>query len=348
MHLDRRSACSRAAQLAALSPVADPNPRVGCVVVGDDGRLLAEGYHRGAGTWHAEAAAINEAISTGVDLRGATAYVTLEPCAHTGRTPSCARALVRAGVARVVFGQSDPNGAAAGGARILRDAGIAVEQDDTLAIASRDLNTDWTFSVTHARPFVRWKYASMLDGFSAAADGTSQWITGPVARADVHAQRAEHGAIVVGTGTVLADDPQLTVRDVPGRVLPQQPLRVVVGDTPIPEGARALDDAARTLVLPRQSPADVLTTLHARGVHAVWLEGGPTLAAAFLRAGLVDEVVAYLAPALLGAGHPAAADLGITTIADARRFDLVDVTPLRSSEPPATDLRLRLRPTKEI
>ncbi|MBO1757362.1 bifunctional diaminohydroxyphosphoribosylaminopyrimidine deaminase/5-amino-6-(5-phosphoribosylamino)uracil reductase RibD [Dermacoccus nishinomiyaensis] len=338
----------RAAQLAALSPRVDPNPRVGCVVVDADGVILAEGYHRGAGTWHAEAAAINEAIATGVDLRSATAYVTLEPCAHTGRTPSCARALIRAGVARVVFGQPDPNGAAAGGAQILREAGVAVEQHDTLAAASQDLNADWTFSVTHARPFVRWKYASTLDGFSAASDGTSQWITGPVARVDVHAQRAEHGAIVVGTGTVLVDDPQLTVRDAQGRAGVQQPLRVVVGDTPIPGTARVLDDAASTLVLPRQSPTDVLAALHARGIHAVWLEGGPTLAAGFLRAGLVDEIVAYLAPALLGAGRPAAADLGITTIAEARRFDLVDATTLPSNEPSATDLRLRLRPTKEI
>ena len=234
------------------------------------------------------------------------------------------------------------------GAQILREAGVAVEQDDTLAAASRDLNADWTFSVTHARPFVRWKYASTLDGFSAASDHTSQWITGPVARVDVHAQRAEHGAIVVGTGTVLADDPQLTVRDAQGRAGVQQPLRVVVGDTPIPDTARVLDNAATTLVLPRQSPTDVLAALHARGIHAVWLEGGPTLAAVFLRAGLVDEIVAYLAPALLGAGRPAAADLDITTITEARRFDLVDATTLPSNEPPATDLRLRLRPTKEI
>ena len=234
----------RAAQLAALSPRVDPNPRVGCVVVDADGVILAEGYHRGAGTWHAEAAAINEAIATGVDLRGATAYVTLEPCSHTGRTPSCARALIRAGVARVVFGQPDPNGAAAGGAQILREAGVAVEQVDTLAAASRDLNADWTFSVTHARPFVRWKYASTLDGFSAASDGTSQWITGPAARVDVHAQRAEHGAIVVGTGTVLADDPQLTVRDTDGTNLPTQPLRVVIGDRDLPADARVVDDAA--------------------------------------------------------------------------------------------------------
>lgn len=348
MRLDSAGAGVRAAHLAALSPCADANPRVGCVVLSTDGRLLAEGYHRGAGTPHAEAAAIAEADDAGIDLRGATAYVTLEPCAHTGRTPSCARALVQAGVARVVYGQEDPNGAAAGGAAILRAAGIDVQQDEVIAAASRDLNREWTFSVTRSRPFVRWKFAATLDGYSAASDGTSQWITGAAARADVHRLRAEHSALVVGTGTVLADDPHLTVRDGAGRTRLQQPLRVVVGNSELPTDARVLDATARTLVLGRMQPQEILATLRERGVHAVWLEGGPTLAASFLRAGLVDEIVAYLAPALLGAGRHVSADLGARTIADLRRFELADVATLASSSgggrAAARDVRLTLRP----
>lgn len=348
MKLDRSGAVRRSVALAALSPLPDANPRVGCVIVSTDGSVLAEGYHRGAGTPHAEAAAIAQANADGVDLRGATAYVTLEPCAHQGRTPSCARALVAAGVARVVYGQGDPNGAAAGGAGILADAGIAVEQDAELARQGAALNEDWTFSVTHARPVVRWKFAATLDGFSAAADGSSRWITGSTARADVHRLRAQHGAVVVGTGTALADDPQLTVRDTDGTNLPTQPLRVVVGDRDLPADARVLDDAAETLQLRTHDVDAVLEVLHERGIHAVWLEGGPTLAAAFLAAERVDEVLAYVAPAMLGAGRPAAADFGAASMTDLRRFDLVDVTslvtPADATTPAQTDLRLTLRP----
>lgn len=349
LKLEPQLAAARALDLARLSPSPNPNPRVGCVVVSPDGTLLAEGYHRGAGTWHAEAAAINDAVATGTSLKGATAYVTLEPCAHHGRTPSCARALVRAGVAHVVYGQPDPNGPAAGGAAILTAAGIAVRQNDDLRAGSEDLNRDWTFSVTHHRPVVRWKFAGTLDGFSAAPDGSSQWITGPAARADVHRLRAQHGAIVVGTGTVLTDDPHLTTRTSDGTLAARQPLRVVVGRRPVPDQARVLDAAAETLLLSAHDPAEVLAELTGRDIHAVWLEGGPTLAAAFLQAGLVDEVIAYLAPALLGSGRPVAADLGTTSMADLRRFALSDVAMLPSSataeQPAQTDLRLTLTPT---
>lgn len=338
----------RAVALARMSPQADANPRVGCVIVASDGRVLAEGHHRGAGTAHAEAAAIADAMARGVDLRGATAYVTLEPCAHAGRTPSCAHALVRAGISQVVLGQPDPNPVAAGGARILEAAGVGVRFDDELASSSERLNAEWTFSVTHARPFVRWKFAATLDGFSAAADGSSRWITGPTARADVHQWRARHGAVVVGTQTVLDDDPHLTVRDENDRPAQRQPLRVIVGRRELPKGARVFDAAAPSVHLRTHDVEAVLQAVRDRGVHGVWLEGGPALAAAFLEAGLIDEVVAYLAPALLGRGARASGDFGATSMPHLRRFDLIDVTPLASPAqghgPAQTDVRLTMRP----
>lgn len=311
-----------ALELAARGPVVDPNPRVGCVLV-NDGAVVGRGFHRGAGTPHAEAAALADA---GEKTRGATAFVTLEPCNHHGRTPPCAAALIDAGVVRVVYAAADPSHAAAGGARRLRAAGIAVEQatDDITDHAARAeaLNPGWTFAARHGRPLVTWKSASTLDGRVAAADGTSRWITGPASRQEVHRLRARVGAVVVGTGTVRADDPALTVRDVPHD---GQPLRVVLGRSDIPSSAKIFDDAAETLVILTHDPAKALEQLHERGIRHVLLEGGPTLAAAFLAAGLVDEIHAYLAPVLLGAGANLLGDLAIGTIADAQRWHLDDV-----------------------
>lgn len=312
----------RALALAARGPVADPNPRVGAVILDRDGVVVGEGWHRGAGTPHAEVEALRAA---GPRAAGGTAVVTLEPCNHTGRTGPCAQALVAAGVARVVFGQSDPNPVAAAGARTLRAAGVEVV-GGLLAAEAAGLNRAWTFAVSHGRPMVTWKFAATLDGRSAAEDGTSRWITGAAARADVHDLRAQCDAILVGTGTVLADDPQLTVRHPDGTLRERQPLRVVVGERDLPGGARVLDDTASTLHLRDRDPALALKALADREVRHVWLEGGPTLAAAFVTAGLVDEVVAYLAPALLGAGAAAVGDLGIRTIGDALRLVPREVT----------------------
>jgi diaminohydroxyphosphoribosylaminopyrimidine deaminase/5-amino-6-(5-phosphoribosylamino)uracil reductase len=325
----------RALELAARGPWPDPNPRVGCVLVAPDGSVVGEGFHRGAGTPHAEVAALTAA---GDAARGATAYVSLEPCAHTGHTGPCAEALAKSGVTRVVFAQADPNPAAAGGADLLRAARVEVV-GGVRAGEAEALNERWTRTILLGRPLVTWKFAATLDGRSAAADGTSRWITGPAARADVHRLRAECDAVVVGMGTVLADDPALTVRPDPGH----QPLRVVVGpEDRIPAGARVLDDAAETLVLTerdtgRHAPEGVLRVLHERGVVSVLLEGGPTLAAAFLSAGLVDRVVAYVAPALLGAGPATVADLGVGTITDALRLRLCEVMQV------GDDVRLTLR-----
>ncbi len=319
------AAMRRALVLAATPGVPlGPNPRVGCVLLDDTGATIAEGHHRGAGTPHAEAAALSAA---GHRARGATAVVTLEPCNHTGRTGPCAEALIAAGVRRVVYAQTDGNPVARAGADRLRAAGVDVE-GGVLATEAEQLNSAFSYALRHQRPYVTWKLAATLDGRSAAADGTSRWVTSPEARADVHRLRAECDAILVGTGTVLADDPHLTVRDGADRPLARrrQPLRVVMGLRPIPATARVFDDAADTWQLHTRVPAEALAQLFAHDRQHVWLEGGPTLAGAFIRADLVDRVVAYIAPALLGAGPAALQDAGIGTIGEALRLQVRDVT----------------------
>lgn len=320
-------AMRRALELAASPGVPHgPNPRVGCVLLAPNGVEVAEGFHRGAGTPHAEAAALTAAGDT---ARGAIAVVTLEPCNHTGRTGPCAQALIEAGVSRVVFAQPDPNPEASGGAETLRAAGIAVELG-LLERESRQLNRAWTFAYEHGRPFVTWKFASTLDGRSAAADGSSRWISNEAARRDTHRLRAECDAILVGTGTVLRDDPELTVRDAVDEPLARdlQPLRVVMGDRDVPADARVFNDLAETVQLRTRIPHQALAELHARGRQHLFLEGGPSVAAAFAAAGLVDEVVAYLAPKLLGSGTAAVADLGIGSIGEALELKVTDVTVL--------------------
>jgi len=321
----------RALELAARGPAADPNPRVGAVITDRDGRVVGEGFHHGAGHRHAEVEAL---ASAGDGAAGGTVWVTLEPCDHMGRTGPCSQALLDAGVARVVYGQADPNPQAAGGAARLRAAGIVVD-GGLLAEEAQKLNQAWTFAVTYGRPWVVWKFAATLDGRSAAADGTSQWITGPAARADVHHLRAQSGAILVGTGTVLADDPCLTVRRPDGTLRERQPLRVVMGHRAIPEAARVLDQSAPTVQLRERDPVQALRTLADRNIRQVWLEGGPSLAGAFLDAGVVDEVVAYLAPALLGSGRFAVGDLGVSTIGEMVRLHPHQITTL------GPDIRIR-------
>jgi len=315
----------RALELAEQSPWPNPNPQVGCVVLDALGRLAGEGFHRGAGTAHAEVAAL---AAAGERARGGTAYVTLEPCAHTGRTGPCTAALVDAGVVRVVYAQTDPHAAAAGGGDVLRAKGIEVVPGVRAAEAA-DVNARWTRTIALGRPLVTWKFAATLDGRSAAADRSSQWITGEEARADVHALRASRDAIVAGTGTVLVDDPRLTARPVGrmplGSVPTAQPRRVVVGLRDVPASARVFAGPGDVIQVRSHDPAEVLAVLWDEGLRDVWLEGGPTLAAAFLRAGLVDEIYAYVAPALLGSGRSAVGDLGIGSIDQLSRFSLEDV-----------------------
>ena len=311
-----------------------PNPVVGCVLLSAAGEVVGEGFHAYAGGPHAEIVALAQA---GERARGGTAVVSLEPCNHTGRTGPCAGALITAGVRRVVIAVDDPTLAAAGGAATLRSAGVEVMTGVRTEAAERG-NIAWLTAVRRGRPHVTWKFAATLDGRSAAADGTSRWITSEPARADVHALRGTVDAIIAGVGTVLADDPHLTVRDPRnGGLAITQPLRVVVdtcGRTP--GKARVRDATAPTWIATAAAagtgpdgrvdlPA-MLTQLYARGVRGALLEGGPTLAGSFLAAGLVDAVVGYVAPKLLGAGAPALAHAGVVTIGDAIGMDLVDVT----------------------
>ncbi|NGN63012.1 bifunctional diaminohydroxyphosphoribosylaminopyrimidine deaminase/5-amino-6-(5-phosphoribosylamino)uracil reductase RibD [Streptomyces sp. A7024] len=365
----RRAIALAARALGSTSP----NPVVGCVILDADGRTVGEGYHQRAGGPHAEIHALADA---GERARGGTAVVTLEPCNHTGRTGPCAQALIDAGVSRVVYAVADPSpssptsseqgmphsGAPSGGAATLAAAGVEAE-GGLLADEAAAGNRAWLTAVQTGRPFVRWKYAAGLDGRSAAADGTSRWITSAESRADVHRLRAEADAVVAGAGTARADDPHLAVR---GRDGVTQPLRVIVDSnaTAVKPDARVLDDAAPTLIavatdadashltgraevlrLPRAaggglSVPDLLAALYERGVRSVLLEGGPTLAGAFLAAGAVDEVTGYLAPVLLGAGPAALGDAGISTISEALRLDVTTVErigpDLRITAVPAT------------
>lgn len=315
----------RALEIAAHGPSRGVNPQVGCVILDTDGTVIAEGWHRGAGTPHAEVDALSQ-LAPGA-ARGATAVVTLEPCNHTGRTGPCAVALLDAGVARVVYAVTDPGRHSGGGAERLRAGGVSVA-GGVLVDEAEALLGDWLTSARLGRPLVTVKWASTLDGRIAAADGSSRWITGEAARIDVHRRRAEHDAILVGTGTVLADDPSLTARDTDGGLLPTQPVPVVMGDRAIPADA-AVHRHPRPVVLHHgHDPAAVLAELRAVGIRSVFIEGGPTIATAFLRAGLADTVLTYLAPVLLGGPRLAIDDLGVATIGDAIRLDTVSVEQL--------------------
>lgn len=342
-------AMTRAVALARRGPVRGPNPRVGCVLLDVSGATVGEGWHQGAGTPHAEVAALADASRRGADLRGLTAVVTLEPCNHTGRTGPCTEALLAAGVTRVVVSVEDPNPQAAGGADRLRVAGVDV-RTGVLPDEGRALLGAWLPSVERGRPFVTLKLASSLDGRVAAADGSSRWITSDVARRHAHDLRAEVDAIVVGTGTALADDPSLTARNAAGELNGHQPLRVVVGHRDVPAGARLRGPGGELVHVRTHDPRVVVDALAEREVRHLLVEGGPTLAAAFLRAGLVDEVHAYVAPVLLGAGPAAVGDLRIGSIDGALRLTttsvqhlgpdvLVVATPNTSATPAAPGVR---------
>ncbi|WP_394551089.1 bifunctional diaminohydroxyphosphoribosylaminopyrimidine deaminase/5-amino-6-(5-phosphoribosylamino)uracil reductase RibD [Agromyces sp. MMS24-JH15] len=315
-------AMRRALELAAHGPAKGVNPRVGCVILSPEGDVIAEGWHRGAGTAHAEVDALSR-LAPG-DARGATAVVTLEPCNHLGRTGPCAVALIEAGVARVVYAVADPGDHSSGGADRLRAAGVSVEAG-VLEDEAEAFLADWLFAARTGRPHVTVKWASSLDGRVAAADGSSRWITGPAARVDVHRRRALADAIAVGTGTVLADDPSLTARDDDGDLLPSQPVPVVFGRRPVPDGARLAAHPHDAVLLTGEDLAADLAALARRGIRSVFVEGGPTLATSFLAAGLVDELLVYLAPVLIGGPRLAVGDLGVPAIADAHRLELAAV-----------------------
>lgn len=359
LHMQR--ALALAAEAIGLT---EPNPRVGCVIAGDG--WTAEGHTQRAGEAHAEVMALRAAAAQGRDTRGATAYVTLEPCAHHGRTPPCCDALVGAGIRRVVVALGDPFPQVAGeGLRRLRAAGIQVDIG-LGADESRELNIGFLSRVQRGRPFVRMKIAGSLDGRTALEDGRSQWITGPDARADGHRWRRRAGAVLTGIGTVLADDPRLDVREVP---TPRQPLRVIVDSRlRTPAGARILAPPGEVLLVRAEGPdgaaaalraagasviampahsadearrvdlAALMVELGRRGINELHVEAGPSLNGALLQSGLVDELLLYLAPVMIGPGRPLAALHAPPSLAAAPRFAFVDCTPV------GADLRLRARP----
>jgi diaminohydroxyphosphoribosylaminopyrimidine deaminase / 5-amino-6-(5-phosphoribosylamino)uracil reductase len=357
------AAIAQAIDLAALAVgVSEPNPRVGCVIVAAAGDVVSQGHTQAAGSHHAEVVALRAA---GTASRGATVYVTLEPCSHHGRTPPCCDALIAAGVAKVVVAIEDPNPLIAGrGIAKLRAAGVEVEVvGGEWGRASRELNIGFFSRMLRGRPWVRMKVAASLDGRTALADGASQWITGEAARADGHAWRKRAGAVLTGIGTVLEDDPRLDVRFVETQV---QPLRVVVDSRlEIAPAARVLQPPGRALVYTAsndearmaalssdvvevaRSPADahgktdlaaLLADLSRREVNELHVEAGEKLNASLLRAGLVDELLLYVAPRLLGGGRGIAALGALGALADSLDFEFVDV------ERVGDDLRLRLRP----
>lgn len=333
-----RQALALAEQAIGLS---DPNPRVGCVILGADGRLLGQGHTQPAGQAHAEVMALRDAAAQGHDVRGATAVVTLEPCSHHGRTPPCCDALIEAGIARVVAAVEDPNPQVAGnGLARLTHAGVAVSlADAATAAAARELNIGFFSRMQRGRPFVRLKSAISLDGRTALPDGRSQWITGEAARTDGHAWRRRAGAVLTGIGTVLADDPRLDVRLVPTAT---QPLRLVLDPAGrMPTGARILQPPGQARVIGpgRADLPALLAELAAQGINELHVEAGPTLSGACLDAGLVDELLVYQAPVLLGDGRPLATLAPLADLGAARRWRLVEATPV------GQDLRLRLRPT---
>ena len=346
----------------------EPNPRVGCVIGLEDGRVLGRGATQQAGGAHAEVMALRDAQAQGHGTQGATAWVTLEPCAHHGRTPPCCDALIAAGLSRVVVALADPfpqvNGA---GVARLRAAGINVlladgKADGDIAAAARDINIGFLSRVQRGTPWVRMKIAASMDGVTALADGQSQWITGEAARHDGHAWRRRASAVMTGIGTVLADDPQLDVRWVPTAA---QPLRVVVDSTwRLPLSARLLRGPGAVLVVgandPKLAPpalaacgatllhvpaaegrvdlASMLRQLAARGVNELHVEAGAVLNGALLRAGLVDELLFYMALRLVGPGRPMALWPALPTLDGALNFKLVDVKQL------GDDLRIRALP----
>lgn len=322
--------CSRAAV-----GVSSPNPPVGAVILDADGVRVGEGATQPVGGPHAEIMALRAA---GDRARNGTAVVTLEPCNHTGRTGPCSEALTAAGISTVFYGVADPNPTAAGGADALRAAGVRVIAGLDVGVSGDVENGPlraWLHRQRTGRPLITAKIASGIDGRIAAPDGTSQWITSEVARAHAHEQRANIDAIVVGTRTVLADDPSLTARWPDGTLRTHQPTRIILGHSDIPADAKILDAASTTIQVRSHNPRDVVAALP----NALWVlvEGGPSVLGAFFSADLIDEVDFYLAPAVLGAGK-SSVDIGsATTISDLRRFAITDVLEL------GEDVLIRMR-----
>ena len=316
-------AMRRAIALSLHAPAFNENPRVGAVLINDAGEVIAEGWHKGAGTPHAEV----DALSKLSDATGLTAIVTLEPCNHSGKTGPCSQALIAAGIKRVVFAAFDPGATEGGGRFTLEQAGIEVIgpvlTDEYLPILK-----PWIINKLNQRPYVVIKYASSIDGRVAAEDKTSKWITGNVAREDVHARRAEAQAILAGTNTIELDDPELTARKADGSLYETQPLRVVVGERELSPSARVFNGDAETIQLKTRDLASALESLYSRGIRQVFVEGGAQIQSSLISLGLADEFLIYLAPKLIGGSQSAIRDIEVSTINEAIQLQFIETKTL--------------------
>jgi diaminohydroxyphosphoribosylaminopyrimidine deaminase/5-amino-6-(5-phosphoribosylamino)uracil reductase len=301
--------------------VSTPNPNVSAAIYSPDGALVADGFHnRKVSVDHAEVVALKKA---GAAARGATMVVSLEPCAHTGTTPPCTQAIIDAGIAKVIYTVVDPNPIASGGAQLLRAAGIDVEYRESAQLAY--VQRAWLHKEVTGRPLMIWKVATTVDGKVAASDGTSQWITGPESREDVQNLRAQSDAILIGTNTAIVDNPHLIPRGHTAR-----PVRVISGEQEVPATNKVFDSEARTISVKSKSIPELLKVLSDEGFNQVLVEAGPTLGSALMASGNIDEIIIYQAPKMLGAGKEFVSRLGISTLEDHLKLELISVRQLGS------------------
>ncbi len=308
------------------------NPIVGAILVDQAGKVVGKGFHVGGP--HAEVIAISDAGDLAQD---ATLYVTLEPCNHQGKTGPCVEAILNAGIKKVIYGSQDPNPIAQGGAESLATAGVQVEQiSDTSEVEKS--NRAWLHKIRNARPFFTWKVAMTLDGRTAAQDGTSKWITSEDSRADVNLMRSQSDAILIGTGTALIDNPRLIPHDLPEPKNQRSvnPIRIVMGMREVPLDFNLHDDQAETIFVHSHNFSELIAFCNERGLNHVMVEAGSELGTAMLKADLIDELVIYQAPILLGAGKSFIGDLGIANISEKLKLTL------RSSTQIGSDIRLVL------
>jgi diaminohydroxyphosphoribosylaminopyrimidine deaminase/5-amino-6-(5-phosphoribosylamino)uracil reductase len=301
--------------------VSTPNPNVSAAIFSSDGALVADGFHnRKVSVDHAEVIALKKA---GAAARGATMVVSLEPCAHTGTTPPCTQAIIDAGIAKVIYTVTDPNPIASGGAELLRAAGIDVEYRESAHLAY--VQRAWLHKEVTGRPLMIWKVATTVDGKVAASDGTSQWITGPESREDVQNLRAQSDAILIGTNTAIIDNPHLIPRGHTAR-----PVRVISGEQEVPTSNQIFDEQARTISVKSKSIPELIQVLTNESFNQVLVEAGPTLGSALMASGNIDELIIYQAPKMLGAGKEFVSHLGISTLDDHLKLELISVRQLGS------------------
>ena len=311
------AACARLYSLCRNGlALSTPNPNVAAVILDEYGEIIAGGFHnRQISPDHAEIVALRMA---GPLASGATMVVSLEPCNHVGTTGPCTKAIIDAGISRVIYAVKDPNPIAAGGAQALSDAGIEVIYRESPELEY--IQRAWLHRMATGAPLMIWKIATTLDGKVAASDSTSQWISGPESREDVQLLRAHSDAILIGTNTAIVDNPHLVPRGHDNR-----PVRIICGEQEVPAGNKVFDDQARTVVVKSKDLSKLKSVLVEEGFNQVLIEAGPTFGSALLKAGMVDEIVIYQAPKILGAGKSFIADLGITTLEDHIGLELISV-----------------------